>query len=267
MLEWMDGLVGIMSGVCTFFGVARSTAVSNSFAFDISNEIQKEVNKKFVVEETAATTECGSAASAMNAITAEENRVIANALNSDPTYTEAEQTFKFAQEKVASIEKAIKEYKAPGTQVAVGSGDSAVAVSVSDNSARIKLETDLVDAKAMRRASQRTIDTLKKEAKAKVVASRDSRYFDTKTRLEKAKAEVARISSEKEAYKASLKADNIYMKKLEDQAMIAHYNKAEVISCAVLQSALPVYILYRIWKSAAGKLNDISLSQLAEIGG
>ena len=253
-----DSMMLIISGVCSFFGYMKQNDISVKVVDGVQQILDSAVREKFYEEESVARTAMNDAAREYNVFTQKEQNDIQAQLVNNASYQQAKTTSEAASRKVQELKKALKNYKSNSTQVAVGSGKSAVAVNVVDDSGKIQLQTSLAEANAELQANQNLVNDIYKTTKAKVVEKRTPEFYQAQSKMNSTKTIYNDILLKKEEYRTQLKNDRTFMSEaLKKNAY--HYNKGEVIACAALQSALPVYILYRIWSTAITKIQYVSM--------
>lgn len=182
-----------------------------------------------------------------------EKAEINNRLDLSDEYRVADTNAKAAKAKIDILKKAVKAAGEDSAKVAVGSGDSAVAVSISNTSAKTKLQADLAEAEALHKTNVDICNAIKSKVTASVTADRGAEYFEVKESVDAAREELNRIVSESNAYSNEIanKAD------VKMKAIKSNYSESMIFGSAVLKSALPAYALYKIWKTAAEDIQTL----------
>ena len=133
------------------------------------------------------------------------------------------------------------------TQVAVGSGDSAVAVSVKDTSAAVKLQSDISNLEKEMKVNRAAADRIWKEARKTVTENRGEADIQTIKAVTDAEHTYNKIKFEKELYKNTLKSDKCYMDDIRNEAVINNFSRSGVIISSILMSVPMVAGLVALW--------------------
>lgn len=164
----------------------------------------------------------------------------------------AERAFKEAK-------KALKEFKPDSTQVAVGSGESAVAINVQNSGSKVVLENAVRDAQSkydvMRTKRELLDDTINQKVltsrtpeQVDILNNESALYWEYKKALEKREQAITDICSDPE-----WKQDKV------SKIFKANVTKGEIITDAIGYSALPIAALVWIWNNAANKIKMLEV--------
>lgn len=160
-----------------------------------------------------------------------------------------------AKKAFEEAKKALKNYKPDSTQVAVGSGDSAVAINVQNNSQKAILESNLRDAQSKYDMMRSRRELLDDTINQKVVTSRTPEQLEIMTNESKTYHEYQKTL--KEYNKA---VDDILTNKDWEYNKLHEFfkknvTKSDVITNAAGLSAFPVALLVYIWMDAKTKID------------
>jgi len=169
-------------------------------------------------------------------------------------YETAKNNEKNAEAAFNAAKKALKNFKPDSTQVAVGSGDSAVAINVQNSGAKVALETAVREAQSKYDIMRAKRELLDDTINQKVISSRTPEqidilnkesaiYWDYKKALDKREQAITDICNNSE-----WKQEKI------SKIFKANVTKGEIIADAVGYSALPVAALAWIWNNAVKKI-------------
>lgn len=182
------------------------------------------------------------------------DKVIRDQAKIEVGYSTAVSNEKSAKEAFDAAKKALNDFKPDSTQVAVGSGDSAVAINVQNSGQKVLLESNLRDAQSKYDMMKSRRELLDDTINQKVITSRTSeqiRIMDTESKayrdyqytLKEYNKQVDQIMNNDDWKYRQL--NDIYKRNV---------TKTDVITDAIGLSAFPVAILVYIWSDAIVKI-------------
>lgn len=185
----------------------------------------------------------------------EEERKISAAFDSDPDAKEALKELNKLDKEYEAAKKAVNNFKPSTVKVGAGTGDSSVAVSISNESDKVALEQKLTEVTADRAVAKANVNNIRKDISAKIVEERPYEYQQAMDNYKLAKTEY------NNAVEANAKTVDSYLD--NDDWVDAEYKKffrsihtpGEIIGKACLYSILPVAALIIIWRRAFIGLN------------
>lgn len=182
------------------------------------------------------------------------DKVIRDQAKIEIGYSTAVSNEKSAKEAFDAAKKALKDFKPDSTQVAVGSGDSAVAINVQNSGQKVLLESNLKEAQSKYDMMKARRELLDDTINQKVVTSRtpeqihimdaeSNAYHDYQRTLKEYNKQVDQIMNNDDWKYRQL--NDIYKRNV---------TKTDVITDAIGLSAFPVAILVYIWSDAMVKI-------------
>ena len=161
---------------------------------------------------------------------------------------------KSAKEAFDAAKKALKDFEPDTTQVAVGSGESAVAINVQNSGQKVLLESNLKEAQSkydMMKARRELLDdtinqkviTSRTPEQLDIMAAESKAYRDYQGTLKEYNKQVDQVMNNEDWKYRQL--NDIYKRNV---------TKTDVITDAIGLSAFPVAILVYIWSDAIVKI-------------
>jgi hypothetical protein len=168
-------------------------------------------------------------------------------------------TNKDAAESVfAAAKKAVKEYQPDSTSVAVGSGDSAVAISVTNTGKKLELDTELAKAQSEFDKAQNMLTNLNNKINSQIISERSVEDYETVSNYESAKRALDVSCAAKVAEERKLVNDTNWRYDAIAKTYASRVTKSDIIGDAIGYSALPAAILAGIWIDAATKISILN---------
>lgn len=245
-----DILTYVVSSVFAIAGISISNKMHRECRVMESLDYNKLVNERYLTEEVEIKRAIRESARKVRDIVNREKNEVSTLLSEDPSYIHDKATMEATGEKIKSLKKSIDNFKADTTQVAVGSGDSAVAVKVSNSSAKSQLEADLASANSEYKQAVARINSTENRIKSSVISKRskdDQKIFSEHNSNNRSLSDLIK---EKNEYEAELRNDPEISKKISRKAIAESFNKKDIILSAVFKSIIPCVILYKIWNKA-----------------
>lgn len=255
----MNGMLMLGAGVISALGFVSDEKVKFDVSSQTFNKIDKLANEKFGNDIRTANDLVAKAQNKLDILNRAEQREMKNRLDLSDEYKVASANASAAKAKIDILKTAIKNTEGDKAAVSVGSGDSAIAVSVSNTGAKAKLEADLAEATAQHKANVDICNSIKSKVAESVRGNRGSEYFTAEQELKEAKETVNLVEGYVKQYKAELGKNN----KFKLKAMVDNASEAKIVGAAVAKSVLPAAALYFIWKDAVDNLGI--LKQAKEI--
>jgi hypothetical protein len=254
-MKWLGAIVG---GACFVAGVLMYNEMKYGYSADVDKALDRAVKAKYAEEEaTLKMAVSDAAAEAGSVIRAEEND-ISQMLNSNSEYQTAKAVVEVNGKQIDQLKKALEVAKKGNTtQVAVGSGSSAVAVSVKDTSQITQLQSDISKLEIEKKLNQKTVELIRKDAQVKVRANRTAEQNDILAKHREAQKNLSMFNVKKETYKNELRDDPDFFNTTTHEAFKKNVTLPKVIGSATLQSVPFVLILAWIWADAIESIQCI----------
>ena len=169
-------------------------------------------------------------------------------------YSTAVSNEKSAKEAFDAAKKALKDFKPDSTQVAVGAGESAVAINVQNSGQKVLLESNLRDAQSKYDMMKARRELLDDTINQKVVTSRTPEQIDIMSAESKAYHEYQSTLKEYNKQIDKIMSDDDWKYNQLNDIYKSNVTKTDVITDAIGLSAFPVAILVYIWSDAIVKI-------------
>jgi hypothetical protein len=247
----MNNVLLVGAGVISALGFASNASADMAIASEATNKISELANDKYGTELSAANDILDKARKKLGVLDRAEQKEMKDRLDLSDEYKIASANAQAAKTKIDILKAAIKKTESDKTQVAVGSGESAVAVNITNSGAKAKLEADLAEATAAHKTNVDICNTIKSRVAQSVRSNRGEDWFIAEQEVKEANENVNAIENSIAAYKSKLASDPKY--KLS--ATVNNMNETAIIGLAAAKSALPAVALYCIWDDAIKKLD------------
>lgn len=182
------------------------------------------------------------------------DKVIRDQAKIEIGYSTAVSNEKSAKEAFDAAKKALKDFKPDSTQVAVGSGDSAVAINVQNSGQKILLESNLKEAQSKYDMMKARRELLDDTINQKVVTSRTPEQIHIMDTESNAYHEYQRTLKEYNKQVDQIMNNDDWKYRQLNDIYKRNVTKTDVITDAIGLSALPVAILVYIWSDAVTKI-------------
>lgn len=183
------------------------------------------------------------------------DKVIRDQAKIEVGYSTAVSNEKSAKEAFDAAKKALKNFKPDSTQVAVGSGESAVAINVQNSGQKVLLESNLRDAQSKYDMMKARRELLDDTINQKVVTSRTPEQLDIMSAESKAYHEYQNTLKEYNKQIDQIMNNDDWRYRQLNDIYKRNVTKTDVITDAIGLSAFPVAILVYIWSDAIVKIN------------
>lgn len=182
------------------------------------------------------------------------DKVIRDQAKIEIGYSTAVSNEKSAKEAFDAAKKALKDFKPDSTQVAVGSGDSAVAINVQNSGQKVLLESNLKEAQSKYDMMKARRELLDDTINQKVVTSRTPEQIHIMDTESKTYHEYQRTLKEYNKQVDQIMNNDDWKYRQLNDIYKRNVTKTDVITDAIGLSAFPVAILVYIWSDAMVKI-------------
>jgi hypothetical protein len=169
-------------------------------------------------------------------------------------YSTAKNSEKLAKEAFEAAKKALKNYKPDSTQVAVGSGESAVAINVQNSGQKVALEMAMREAQSKYDMARSRRELLDDTINQKVVTSRTPEQIQIMQDESDAYWDYQKSLKEREEVINSYLNNKAWKNEKLNEIFKGSVTKSDIIVDAIGYSALPAAVLAYIWVDAATKI-------------
>ena len=244
-LGWIAVAVG---AVCFIGGMAAYEDMRRGYARDVDCTLDRVVYDKYgkqMLEAKSQLDICkGDAQKVYNAEISATKELVA----SNPEYVTAKTIAETNKSQIDILKKELKKAQEGNTtQVAVGSGNSAVAVSVKDTTAATKIQSDISNLEKEMKVNAATRDRIWKETRKSVTDARSDADKQIIALANESEHSYNKVKFEKELYKNTLKTDKYYMEEIKNEAVLNNYSVSKVLICSALISIPMVIGLVAVW--------------------
>lgn len=247
----MNNLIMLGAGVVSALGFVADEKQKYDVSTQAMSQLDELANEKFGDDIRTANDLVEKAQKKLDIFNRAEQREMKNRLDLSDEFKVASANASAAKAKMDILKQAIKNTEGDKAAVSVGSGDSAIAVSVSNTGAKAKLEADLAEATAQHKANVDICNRIKSRIAESVRGDRGAEYFAAEQELKEAKETVNIVEGYVKQYKMELGRNDKYRLK----ALVDNASEAKIVGAAVAKSVLPAAALYFIWKDALANLD------------
>jgi hypothetical protein len=245
----------ILALVSSAGGYLKSSKDAINVSKSVAEVVSSKVNEVYEDDICEASEKLSEAKDAYEKLSHEEQIKIHSELDKNSEYVNALIGSKSAQSKVELYSKQLKEFKPSSTNVAVGTGDSAVSVQLNDESKKLEIQTNLATAKSEKASFDEICNKIKREITTQVRSGRTEEFEEAKKSYDICLKKYNSVETNKNNYLERLRGDETYMDKIRRESAAKYMSKNQIILYSSLESALPAYVLYKIWKEAFYRLN------------
>lgn len=182
------------------------------------------------------------------------DKVIRDQAKIEVGYSTAVSNEKSAKDAFDAAKKALKNFKPDSTQVAVGSGESAVAINVQNSGQKVLLESNLRDAQSKYDMMKARRELLDDTINQKVITSRTPEQLDIMAAESKAYHNYQGTLKEYNKQIDQIMNNDDWKYRQLNDIYKRNVTKTDVIADAIGLSAFPVAILVYIWSDAMVKI-------------
>lgn len=251
-MKWLGAIVG---GACFVAGVVMYNEMKTGMSTDISRALDRAVNSKYSEEEAVLKAALSDANAEAGAVIRAEQNEMKTLLSANTEYQTAKAVAEADEKQIKALKSALEVAKKGNTtDVAVGSGNSAVAVSIKDTSQIAQIQSDISRLETEKASKQAIVRSLTKDAEVKVHANRTQEQIDILNRSKAAQKDLNTFRIKKETYRNELRDDETFYQAACNKAFKDNVSVTKVIGSATLQSIPFVLILAWIWGDAVESL-------------
>lgn len=229
-------------------GYILNRAMNGAYEKDVDEGLDIAVHDKFGEQLKEAREDLCVAKANHRSLQLTEKNIVDDRLLLNDDYQQAVSKIETSKSQIDILKNALKTAETGNsTQVAVGSGDSAVAVSIKDTSKISQLQTDISKLEGEMKAAEVEKSKFLKIEQAKVVKERSPEDLATIAAVKEAEKKLTKVDFERNYYRNQLQEDNVFMDKIREGAYIRHYTPWKQILVAVLYTVPTVIALSHIW--------------------
>ena len=243
----------VAGGAVTLYFVfhkGSNISVSNKKLRDLA---EQEVPDEYSIKCIDAMAKYEDAKVAANGVR-KADKVIRDQAKIEVGYSTAVSNEKSAKEAFDAAKKALKDFKPDSTQVAVGSGESAVAINVQNSGQKVLLESNLRDAQSKYDMMKSRRELLDDTINQKVITSRTPEQLDIMAAESKAYRDYQGTLKEYNKQVDQIMNNDDWKYRQLNDIYKRNVTKTDVITDAIGLSAFPVAILVYIWSDAVTKI-------------
>ena len=229
-------------------GYVLNKVIETSFNKEVDEGLDVEVHNKFGEQLKEAREDLVVAKAEHRKLQLAEEEAVNNRLLENDEYQAAKIAYEANKSQVDILKKALATAsEGNSTQVAVGSGDSAVAVSIKDTSKIAQLQTDITKYETEMKAAEMTKYRISKLEKVNVVKERTPEDLATIAAVKDAEKKLTKVDFERNYYRNKLQEDPDFMLKIQEKAYMKHYAPWKQLAVAILFTIPTVLAMIDIW--------------------
>lgn len=233
----------VIGGACAFVGASIIGRMNSEFRGVARKAFDDMVKAKYKEEDNKLQEALEVAKEKASKIFADENAKIKAEATSNSEYIKARTNADVLKAEIDVLKKAINQMKADTTQVAVGSGDNAVAVNIENNSKIIEAKSKLASKEFEYKYNNSLADQLYSAAAKSVKASRTEEQSAIIREYEKAKLDTIVLTSKKEEYRNELRNDSDICLRISKQALKESYSVSKIVVSHALLAVFPASVV------------------------
>ncbi len=237
-------LLGLSAGA-SILGKSGIDDIRSTFNANVANYVNDKAEELYSAQLNEAREELLEAKTQFGAFASKESAELESQLIKDPLYLNAKAEVDAAKAAIATNEAILKAAKEDSTAISVGSGDNSIAVKISNETAKAKAAADLKAAKADYKAKSSMMDSIKKGIKSDIISKRTPGYYQASAKLNEANTKLCNLQSQVDNTKNELYSNPDIMRAAAQNA--GPISSVKVVGLACVESALPCYMLYKIW--------------------
>ena len=241
----IDVLLLGVSAAASIFGKSSIDDTKLQFNAKVANYVTNKAEELYSQQLQEARQEVFAAKTKLGEFSTAENAELESKLFNDPVYIQAKADMETAKATMQANEAILKNAKEDSTAIAVGNGDSAIKIKVSNETAKAKATADLKAAKADYKIKCDTVERIKRVKKADIISKRTPEYYQASSKLQAANKNLSDIQDRVSATKEELYNNPDVMRAAAQSA--GPINMGKVVGLACLESTLPCWMLYKIW--------------------
>ena len=223
-------------------------AMHKGFEKEVDEGLDREVYNKFGEQLKDARNDLVIAKAEHRKLQIAEADLVKERLLENSEYQTAKATVESNNTQIDILEKTLKTASAGNsTQVAVGSGDSAVAVSIKDTGKITQLQTDISKLKAETAVAEATKNRIWKLESAQVAKERTPEDLAIIAAMKEKEKCLTKVEFERNFYRNQLKDNPEFMEAVQKKAFMKTYTPGKQIAVAVLLTIPALISLIDIW--------------------
>ena len=242
---------GILGAICYFDDQGKAESIAASIRDTARKEAIPKVN---AFDKLNLEFKRSDAQRIMNEFNRTEQAKIETAFNSDPDAKKAVVELNKLTKQYNAAKKAVKNFKPDTVQIGAGSGDSAVAVSISNDSQKSVLESELVKVSAEKDAADAAVKEIKRSIAEKITNERPLAHTEAIENFNKLDSEYKEMTRQNNKLVEDLLKDDEWRHKEFVKNFQETHQFGEIIGKAVIFSIVPLLALFLIWKDAIQKI-------------
>lgn len=245
----VTGIGCVIASYCVF------NEMSKGYNHDVETALDRKVYEKFGRQSLEAKNALDIAKADAQKIFNAEHKIVNDNLLTNVEYQTARATVDASKNQIDILKKSLKTaQEGSSTQVAVGSGSSAVAVSVKDTSQIAKIQLDISNLEKELKVNRKLRDTIWQTERAAVQANRTPEQKAILDQVSVSEKAYNKVKFEKELYKNELRDDGFFMETLEDESFINNFKPGKMIFSSILFTIPFVLLIFAEWKNTIGLL-------------
>lgn len=249
-MNFKDALIFGVSVGMVVSGIILNRSMKVGFDNDVKNSLDTAVNNKFGSELNDARNDLILAKAEAKKVYSAETQTVKDRLLSNDEYQQAKITYEANKSQIDILKKTLKTaQEGNSTQVAVGSGDSAVAVSIKDTSKISQIQSDISKLEVEMKTAEANKNRIWNLEHSNVVKERTPDQIKTIEAVKEADKALTKVDFEKNFYKNQLMEDEHFMAKAEAEAYVKYYTPARQIASSVLVTVPMLCLLTELWVS------------------
>lgn len=235
----------------------KSVSVTTNDLVELATEELARSHPEIETDILEKTKTVNDALARYNLLKATENAKRKNLMASDE-YLTARTTKDAAEAVFTAAKKAVKEYQPDSTSVAVGSGDSAVAISVTNTGKKLELETELAKAQSEFDKANNALSNLNNKISSQIISERSVADYEIISDYGSAKRALDEACTIRASETQKLINDKTWRYDATAKIFASRTTKSDIIGDAIGYSALPAAILAGVWIDAATKISILN---------
>lgn len=241
----------LLGAACYASGFLMERSQVRAYNNDINTGVDNAVYQKFGVRINEAKTLLDAAKDDAQKIFDTEIAATKSVVETNQEYVTAKVTIDANNAQINSLKKALKAAeKGNTTSVAVGNGNSSVAVSVKDTAQITQLQNDISNLQKETKIHESVRTRIWKQERDKISAMRTDEEKAIISRVDDAKKNYNATKFESELYKNGLKEDPAFMNELQKTSYLKNFSPVKKVISTILIT-LPLAASFAwIWKDA-----------------
>lgn len=238
---------GVVAFLCGIDDMSKKNTITSAIKETAKLEASERVGW---LDEFKLKNNMNSAKDILDGFKREEERKITSAFNSDPEAKEALKELNKLDKEYEAAKKAVDNFKPSTVKVGAGTGNSAVAVSISNESDKVALEQKLTEVTADRAVAKANVNNIRKDISSKIIEERPYEYQQAVDNFKVAKSEYDNAVTANAKTVDSYLDDEDWVDSEYKKFFRSVHTEGEIVGKACLYSILPIAALVIIWRKA-----------------